>query len=1263
MPLYPDRERVKALLDEALHLPEAERGEFVRKTTGADHLLRDEVLGLLDALSENPTLFANATRAATHEGATRGTESVGTRIGRYRLLERIGSGGFGDVWRAEQLEPYARTVALKVIKLGMDTDQVVARFEGERQALAMMDHPNIAKVLDGGATESGRPYFVMELVEGVPITTYCDEARLDIRARLDVFTQVCHAVQHAHQKGVIHRDIKPSNVLVGEQDGVPTPRVIDFGIAKATEQRLAQRTAFTERGQLIGTPEYMSPEQADLSSVDVDTRSDIYSLGVLLYELLTGTRPFDLSAIEDQGLVEMMRVIRDEEPPRPSRRLSSGAVAHEVADTRRMNLGALRRALSTDLDWVVLRALEKDRNLRYPTASALAADLQRYLNQEPVEAGPPSATYRLRKFVRRHRTGVVAGALVCVSIGLGLVTTWTMYLESERQARIGQRRFDNLHEFSKVFLYDFQKAIADLPGSRKARLLLAQKGTEYVNRLAAEARDDPEILLDVATGCEQVADIYWAYGLSEPAHVEAARSLSDRALRIFGRLWRERPSMRPRLHALPRALCDRALLELNAGRLAECVRECERAAELLDDARRYSWAARWAHDMRFQAAVLRARSMQRMPGRDAEAARLRDTAAKLLEDHPAWQIDPTKGIRGSGTHRALAGAYNLACTYRDVGQHEAADKVLSKAMTLLGRVEALVDSHLGTCLEAINLLTLRVVRLNELGEKTAARPFAERALTYCQKLVALDPDDVVSQTLLGQAHWLVSRTEGGDRDWPRMRRHHLAESIGVWESLRKRPEDPSVMLKGWLQALLDFAECAAEDGDREQQRSSLDRALEVGRELVLNRPSERDLLAKALNRRAVIDFAAANLSAARARLTEAHQLAIKQLDRNPSDRGALIELGQSIGQLHGLLQRMKRPGDARRLLESHVARLAEWPPDRHAGTVNWQRAGAHGLLVNHNLRRGKPKVVLHHCSEFSKALAAIPNLDLFGVHRELRQASFMVPSNRSATLMELGRRKEALASDLAEMARLQREARTDQADLDTFRYTMGAYQRAIANQRGPRLLENGIKEIGSRPTAERRPVENVILAKLLLERSSYELRKPAVAVRRCVRAVELLESSPKTFEDSWLWRATMDECLARVAYLEHRLQPVDGRKAWGVYAAFRERVGKRVDLHPNELRNHATNFFLCPYPELRDDAKGLECLERLTQITVVDDLGSAREHILNVLTGSVTLLSSVGRRDLVDDVARIAIRFLDGQEKGWYSATLRKRLKRLAQRR
>jgi hypothetical protein len=406
--------KAEELFHRAMELPPAERGAFL-KSACDDVALQEEVAALLRA-SQVADRWMSGT--PEFEAEPRVGEKVGAVIGRYKLVERIGEGGFGVVYKAEQLEPLRRTVALKIVKLGMDTREVIARFEAERQALALMDHPNIAKVFDAGATETGRPYFVMELVSGATITTFCDEEGLGTAERLDVFARVCRAIQHAHARGVVHRDIKPGNILVSRREGVPHPVVIDFGVAKALNQRLTERTLFTNCAQMIGTPAYMSPEQAEMRKDDVDARSDIYSLGVLLYELVTGTPPFPEERLRSASYAEIQRIIREEEPEKPSTRATRGAGV-EAKHSRTRSVRLVPAAFPTDLDAIILKCLEKMPVRRYETTEALASDVGRFLEGEPIRARAAGGIYRIGKLVRRRRGVLMAVALVVMAAGAG----------------------------------------------------------------------------------------------------------------------------------------------------------------------------------------------------------------------------------------------------------------------------------------------------------------------------------------------------------------------------------------------------------------------------------------------------------------------------------------------------------------------------------------------------------------------------------------------------------------------------------------------------------------------------------------------------------------------------------------------------------------------------------------------------------------------------------------------------------------------------
>jgi serine/threonine protein kinase/Tfp pilus assembly protein PilF len=478
-------DRVESLFVLATELPRESRESFLDRECGGDAALRKQLEGLLQAHDRvnhplDRPLIPGETFSATCLAAT---PAIGTTIaGRYKLLEQIGEGGMGTVWVAEQTEPVRRKVALKLIKVGMDSKAVLARFEAERQALALMDHPNIAKVLDGGLTDAGRPYFVMEYVKGVPITEYCDSLKLSVSERLNLFVQVCSAVQHAHQKGIIHRDLKPSNILVAPYDDKPVPKVIDFGLAKALHQRLTERTLHTAHETVIGTPLYMSPEQAQLNNLDVDTRSDIYSLGVLLYELLTGTTPLENARFKEAAWDEIRRIIREEEPPRPSTRLSSTNTLPSLAACRQSDPMKLTQQLKGDLDWIVMKALDKERTRRYETATGLAKDVQRYLSGGAVEACPPTLGYRLSKMYRRNRTAVLVAASFALLLSVAALTSSLLAVRAVRAERLAAQERDEALRSQKEA--ETQRQLAD------AERVRAEQETQRAQAVRDFLRED-----------------------------------------------------------------------------------------------------------------------------------------------------------------------------------------------------------------------------------------------------------------------------------------------------------------------------------------------------------------------------------------------------------------------------------------------------------------------------------------------------------------------------------------------------------------------------------------------------------------------------------------------------------------------------------------------------------------------------------------------------------------------------------------------------
>jgi serine/threonine protein kinase/tetratricopeptide (TPR) repeat protein len=640
--MHVDQDRAKSIFLNAADIAsDAEREAYLAAECGSDAELRHEVDDLLSHHAQAQVFLESPASAIlpTVDGWSV-AERPGEMIGPYKFIQPIGEGGMGAVWMAQQQEPVKRLVAVKLIKAGMDSKQVLARFEAERQALALMDHPNIARVLDGGTNSAGRPYFVMDLVRGMPITRYCDEHRLTPKERLELFVPVCQAVQHAHQKGIIHRDLKPSNVLVAHCDDKPVPKVIDFGLAKAAGQSLTDKTLFTGLGNIVGTLEYMSPEQAELNQLDIDTRSDIYSLGVLLYELLTGTTPLDRKRQKDTSLVELLRMVREQDAPALSNRLSTAEELPAIAANRGLEPARLAKLVRGELDWIVMKALEKDRNRRYETANAFAQDVQRYLADEPVLAGPPMKGYRLRKFLRRHRGEALAAGLLLLALVAGVVGTTIGMLRAVEAGQAEQRA----KETAQKSLNQVRKGIdalssifkdldpqAEEKEGKPLRAILAERLDGPAAALEGEAVGDPLIVAELQ---DRLGQAY--LGLGQPAKAEA---LFARAVATYREhRGEDHRTTLERMHNLAQAY-------RHVGKRQEAVALCERIRD----------AKMQAHETDERSML---RTLSALGSAYWQAGRAPEAIAVLEKVRDAYMR-----LYGAGDSRTLATLNNLAGAY------------------------------------------------------------------------------------------------------------------------------------------------------------------------------------------------------------------------------------------------------------------------------------------------------------------------------------------------------------------------------------------------------------------------------------------------------------------------------------------------------------------------------------------------------------------------------------------------------------------------
>jgi serine/threonine protein kinase/tetratricopeptide (TPR) repeat protein len=823
-----DHGRVQAVFLAAVEAKDpAERAQIVNAQCAGDDELRARVEALLRAhdqsgeLPDVGTLDFAGERQATVVGPT--TSTAGKIIAdRYRLLEEIGEGGMGTVWVAEQLQPVRRRVAIKLIKPGMDSRQVLSRFEAERQALAVMDHPNIAKVLDGGVTDQGSPFFVMEYVKGVPITQFCDQARVTVEGRLALFVQVCQAVQHAHQKGIVHRDLKPSNIMVCLYDGHPVPKVIDFGLAKAINQPLTDNTLYTAHGVMVGTPLYMSPEQAEFNNLDVDTRTDIYSLGVILYELLTGTTPLDRQRFKEAAWQEIVRLIKEEEPSKPSAKLSGSGSLPSVAAQRSLEPAQLTRLVRGDLDWIVMKALEKERSRRYETANGMARDLQRYLADEVVEARPPSTGYRLRKLVRRNRGLVAAAGLIALALVAGIAgTTWEMMqaiaaqhaererAEGERLAKLdaeaqkakaltaneeaqkardrAERRFQLAVEAIENFhkMVDTNLDVKNRAENETLRKALLQAPLAYYQKLrddlSAGGDTSPEARAQLADAYRSLASLNRQIG----SQADALKAY-DEAASLFDRLFREAPVAQKRkyLARLARSLGERGELQSESKNMnAAAFDSLHRSQKLLESSLR----------------------------ENLEDAEVRKSLALVLNNLAV--LEGRKGKVGTALD-----TLKTSRTLLEEGRRRAPEDI--------GLQTLLADAHLETC----DLLEEQRTRLKD------AQASAQAARLILEPLVLAHPDSVDIRQQLSRTYrrlGLINQRQGAQ---DRALELYAKQVDTIGELVRLRPTRNAFKLDQVI-ALSELASAQSRLGRSVEGLANLQKASDVATALVRENPT------------------------------------------------------------------------------------------------------------------------------------------------------------------------------------------------------------------------------------------------------------------------------------------------------------------------------------------------------------------------------------------------------------------------------------------
>ena len=921
------------LFNAAIKLTGDQRTAFLAAACGQDSSVRKQVEDLLREHDETGGLLPRkvdrdlaATRLAVSQAVP------GTMIGgRYKLIEAIGEGGMGTVWLAEQREPVRRKVAVKLVKAGMDSKSVLARFEAERQALAMMDHPNIAKVFDGGMTDQGRPYFVMEFVKGVPLTEYCDHARLSLKERLNLFVPVCQAVQHAHQKGIIHRDLKPSNILICLYDGKPVPKVIDFGLAKAMHQSLTDQSLHTAFGMMVGTPLYMSPEQAEHNNLDVDTRTDIYSLGVILYELLTGSTPLERQQLKDAAFNEILRLIKEVEPQKPSTRLSGSASLPSVAAQRSIDPRHLQRSLAGELDWIVMKTLEKERSRRYETANGLARDIERFLNDEAVEACPPSTAYRLKKFLRKNKGKAIAAGAVMMALVLGIIGTgWGLLsaeaakaaanlsaaqaIASEEQTRtalaqeyVARKRAQAAEARTLASYRDStDDAIKDLIASKDE---LSHKERNYLQKtlkrwqaFADEHADDSLGRNYRAEGHFHVAEIWDHLGEST-----AARASYEQARDIWQKLVDQFPTV-------PDYQIDLASSHSNLGVLLKDLGETSAARSAYEQARdiRQKLVTQFPAVPEYQNHLAKSHGnlglLQNALG-DFAAARTaceqaRDIQQKLVEQFPAvpeYQNDLASShgylgilLKNLGETSAARTSYQQA---RDIRQ-----KLVEQFPAVPEYQRSLADSH-----HNLGLL------LYDLGKTTAARTSCEQARDIRQKLVTQFPATPEYQHLLASSHNILgSMLRDLGETTAAQTAHEQARDI--WRKLVEQfPTVPSYQYS-LVGSHVNLGNLLTDLGENTAAQTSYQQACERGQKLVEQLPTVpkyQIYLANANNNLGSLLNRLGENTAARTSYEQARDIRQKLVTQFPSIPEYRSKLADSHNNLGALLNSLGKLKEAR----------------------------------------------------------------------------------------------------------------------------------------------------------------------------------------------------------------------------------------------------------------------------------------------------------------------------------------------------------------